>query len=180
MRTLAAKLKHLGAIANTSDLLLVTRPALQHGHRRGQHEERRGAGDQRRPRQLGGLAVIGGVGLAAGLGLYYKGRAEAGLLAEAEASILREAGKRKEGLPEYSTEEVGAHDSVEKRIWVIFKSGVYDITDFYAGGRHPGADKLLMAAGESPCIPCHLWHNGTGLTQCSECELALDRFLIKF
>ena len=144
MRTLAAKLKHLGVIVNT-DLLLVSRSALQHGHRRGQHEERRGAGDQRR--QLGGLAVMGGVGLAAGLGLYYKGRSEAGLLAEAEASILQVAGRRREGLPEYSTEEVGAHDSKEKRIWVIFKSGVYDITDFVP--MHPGAEKLLMAAGQS-------------------------------
>lgn len=146
MRTLAAKLKHLGVIVNT-DLLLVSRSALQHGHRRGQHEERRGAGDQGRPGHLGGLAVMGGVGLAAGLGLYYKGRSEAGLLAESEASILQVAGRRREGLPEYSTEEVGAHDSAEKRIWVIFKSGVYDITDFVP--MHPGAEKLLMAAGES-------------------------------
>ena len=144
MRTLAAKLKHLGVIANT-DLLLVTRPALQHGHRRGQHEERRGAGDQRRHGHLGGLAVIGGVGLAASLGLYYKDKARAGLLAEAEANILQVAGRRREGLPEYSTEEVGAHDSYDKRIWVIFKSGVYDITDFVP--MHPGAEKLLMAAG---------------------------------
>ena len=146
MRTLAAKLKHLGVIVNT-DLLLVSRSALQHGHRRGQHEERRGAGDQGRPGHLGGLAVMGGVGLAAGLGLYYKGRSEAGLLAESEANILQVAGRRREGLPEYSTEEVGAHDSAEKRIWVIFKSGVYDITDFVP--MHPGAEKLLMAAGES-------------------------------
>ena len=174
MRTLAAKLKHLGAIANT-DLLLGTRPALQHGHRRGQHQERQRAGDHRYPGHFGGLAVMGGLGLAGGLGLYYKRRGQAGLLAEAEASILQKAGRRREGLPEYSTEEVGAHDSVEKRIWVIFKSGVYDITDFVP--MHPGAEKLLMAAGErhddrtQDCVvykdirgPCHL---KAGLTQCS-------------
>ena len=61
-------------------------------------------------------------------------------------------GKRREGLPEFSIQEVGKHDSHEKRIWVIFKSGVYDITDFIP--LHPGAEKLLMAAGRSPveCI----------------------------
>ena len=78
-------------------------------------------------------------------GLYSRDKRGTGLLAEAEASILQVAGRRREGLPEYTTEEVGAHDSKEKRIWVIFKSGVYDITDFVP--MHPGAEKLLMAAG---------------------------------
>ena len=32
-------------------------------------------------------------------------------------------------------------------MWVTYKNGVYDITDFIP--MHPGADKLLMAAGSS-------------------------------
>ena len=42
---------------------------------------------------------------------------------------------------------MGTHDSVDKRIWVTYKNGVYDITDFIP--LHPGAEKLLMAAGSS-------------------------------
>ena len=41
--------------------------------------------------------------------------------------------------------EVCKHDSEDKRIWVTYKNGVYDITDFIP--KHPGADKIMMAAG---------------------------------
>ncbi|XP_035231745.1 sulfite oxidase-like isoform X2 [Stegodyphus dumicola] len=51
------------------------------------------------------------------------------------------------GLPVYTADEVAAHSSVEKRVWVCYKSGVYDITDFIP--KHPGGDKILMAAGAS-------------------------------
>jgi cytochrome b involved in lipid metabolism len=53
-------------------------------------------------------------------------------------------------LQEYTAEDVRQHDSLENRIWVSFKHGVYDITDFIP--RHPGADKILMAAGLFPTI----------------------------
>ena len=51
------------------------------------------------------------------------------------------------GLPVYTAEDISQHDSKEKRIWVCYKSGVYDITDFIS--KHPGGDKILMAAGGS-------------------------------
>jgi len=54
-------------------------------------------------------------------------------------------GERIEGLKEYTMDEVGEHDSVEKRVWVTYNNGVYDITEFIP--LHPGADKLMMAAG---------------------------------
>lgn len=50
-------------------------------------------------------------------------------------------------LPSYNLEEVGKHDSADKRIWVTYRQGVYDITDFVV--KHPGGDKILMAAGGS-------------------------------
>lgn len=50
-------------------------------------------------------------------------------------------------LPVYTLEEVSSHDSMEKGVWVIFKEGVYDITDFVNG--HPGGEQILMAAGSS-------------------------------
>lgn len=35
----------------------------------------------------------------------------------------------------------------ENRIWVTYKKGVYDITDFV--DEHPGGNQILMAAGNS-------------------------------
>ena len=63
-----------------------------------------------------------------------------------EENIIEITGERRPGLPEYSMEEVGRHHSRDERVWVTFKNGVYDITDFIP--LHPGAEKLLMAAGK--------------------------------
>ncbi|XP_023333295.1 sulfite oxidase [Eurytemora carolleeae] len=57
------------------------------------------------------------------------------------------AGQRRKDLKEFTLEEVAKHDSIENRVWVTYKEGVYDITDFVP--LHPGAEKLLMAAGGS-------------------------------
>lgn len=50
-------------------------------------------------------------------------------------------------LPVYSQEEVTKHCSIEKGVWVTYKGGVYDVTDFVA--IHPGGDKILLAAGKA-------------------------------
>ena len=42
---------------------------------------------------------------------------------------------------------MNGHDSEDKRIWVTYREGVYDITDFVPN--HPGANNILMAAGGS-------------------------------
>lgn len=47
-----------------------------------------------------------------------------------------ECGKIKEGLPFYTEEEIKKHATIDKGIWVSYKNGVYDITDFVEG--HPG------------------------------------------
>jgi sulfite oxidase len=53
-----------------------------------------------------------------------------------------------ENIKIYRKKEISDHKSVEKRIWVTYKDGVYDITDFIAN--HPGgADKIKLAAGGS-------------------------------
>lgn len=69
--------------------------------------------------------------------------------AEAETDVMGRVGRRREGLPEYSLSQVGQNSSTEGggRVWVVYKDGVYDITDFIP--LHPGADKLMMAAGGS-------------------------------
>eukprot|EP00667_Euglena_gracilis_P007447 EG_transcript_7523 len=57
-----------------------------------------------------------------------------------------DVGDRIDGLPEYSAADVAAHDRLETGVWVIYRSGVYDITDFIA--RHPGGgEKVSLAAG---------------------------------
>lgn len=53
--------------------------------------------------------------------------------------------KKRSGLPIYSQEEVTKHRSLENGVWVTYKGGVYDITEFVA--MHPGGEKILLAAG---------------------------------
>lgn len=48
-------------------------------------------------------------------------------------------------VPIFSQEEVSRHRSLEDGIWVTYKGGVYDITEFVA--MHPGGDKIMLAAG---------------------------------
>ena len=51
-------------------------------------------------------------------------------------------------LPTFTKAEVARHASAETGIWVTFRGGVYDITQFVQN--HPGGvDKILMAAGGS-------------------------------
>ena len=57
-----------------------------------------------------------------------------------------QCGERREGLPTYTLKEVNEHDSPENGIWVAYKEGVYNITDFIKS--HPGgSNKIMMAAG---------------------------------
>jgi len=51
-------------------------------------------------------------------------------------------------LPTYTKAEVSKHTTEETRVWVTYKDGVYDITEFVAG--HPGgAGKIMLAAGKA-------------------------------
>ncbi|KAI6191387.1 Sulfite oxidase, mitochondrial [Aphelenchoides bicaudatus] len=50
-------------------------------------------------------------------------------------------------LPIYNLEEIKKHGRQAERKWVMFKGGVYDVTDFVES--HPGGDKILLAAGNS-------------------------------
>ena len=138
-------LRHLPA----AELLVLSRASLVQGHRHRHHDQHSRHRHHHGEKYFRGLAVAGaGAALATGLGLHLLDQESTRsqvLAEEAAESIISRAGRRREGLPEYSTEEVGQHDCREKRIWVIFKSGVYDITDFVP--LHPGAEKLLMAAG---------------------------------
>ena len=59
-----------------------------------------------------------------------------------------EAGNVIEGLKDYTLEDISKHNTIETRIWVTFRDGVYDITEFIE--QHPGGtEKILLAAGKA-------------------------------
>lgn len=54
----------------------------------------------------------------------------------------------KDNLKSYTIEEIGKHDNENTGVWVYYKEGVYDITEFIK--QHPGGkNKIIMAAGGS-------------------------------
>mmetsp|Transcript_16212 Transcript_16212/g.43676 ORF Transcript_16212/g.43676 Transcript_16212/m.43676 type:complete len:678 (+) Transcript_16212:69-2102(+) len=65
--------------------------------------------------------------------------------------------------PMYTRAEVARHTTMETGIWVSYKNGVYDITEFVAN--HPGGkDKIMLAAGKSiePFWRIYQQHEGRG------------------
>lgn len=58
-----------------------------------------------------------------------------------------EAGEIKNDLPFYEMDEVSKHTNLSSKVWVTYKQGVYDVTNFIE--QHPGGDQILMAAGNS-------------------------------
>lgn len=60
------------------------------------------------------------------------------LLAKGEPD--KEPGRFLEGLPVYTMEDVSKHQNASTGIWISYKSGVYDITDFIKS--HPGNFKI--------------------------------------
>jgi len=125
----------------TRSLFLVSQGAKYDFHK---NKYSHNSGGKQTGRSRNSWVVCGG--LVAGTALGFSVTQGKELRAEAE-NIVAIAGKRVEGLPEYTIEEIGKHDSLENRVWVTYKNGVYDITEFIP--MHPGADKLMMAAGGS-------------------------------
>lgn len=66
---------------------------------------------------------------------------------ESDENDISSFGNEITGLTVYTKEDVSKHKSKENRIWVTYKSGVYDITDFVEV--HPGGEVILLAAGDS-------------------------------
>ena len=59
-----------------------------------------------------------------------------------------EAGKSRPDLPTYTLSQVKEHNKIENGVWVVYKNGVYDITQFIES--HPGgSEKIILAAGSS-------------------------------
>jgi len=65
-------------------------------------------------------------------------------------NVLNESSRTKKtafakSMPVFTAAEVSSHSSKKDGIWVTYKDGVYDISDFVQN--HPGGDKILLAAG---------------------------------
>lgn len=94
--------------------------------------------------KLGVFSVIFGIG--AGIYYFYHNWKREPVLASTKGIELI-GGQPVKGLPLYKLEDVAQHCTKKDRIWVTFKQGVYDITNFI--DEHPGGDKIMMAAGGS-------------------------------
>lgn len=97
------------------------------------------------------VIVVGGSVIAV-LGLYYYAKDIEPYLSAATAQqsnpLLSNVGVFKDNLPTYSLEEVSFHSDIKQGIWVTYRQGVYDITNFIE--KHPGgSEKIVMAAGGS-------------------------------
>lgn len=79
----------------------------------------------------------------------------------------------KNDLPTFTRAEISQHKQVEKRVWVTYKDGVYDVTDFLS--QHPGGpEKLMLAAGSAvdPYWQVFAQHN------CEEVHEMLEQYRI--
>uniref|UniRef100_A0A915HR92 sulfite oxidase n=1 Tax=Romanomermis culicivorax TaxID=13658 RepID=A0A915HR92_ROMCU len=66
----------------------------------------------------------------------------------AETSESKLSAETSESKPKvFTRNEIRNHKTKETGIWVTYKNGVYDVTNFV--DYHPGGDKILMAAGGS-------------------------------
>ena len=99
-------------------------------------------------------SIVAGAALAAAAGyLVYRRQAHADSSAAhaagAASSPTIVPGQELPSLPYYSKDDVTRHTSREAGgIWVVYKSGVYDITQFV--DEHPGgSERIMMAAGGS-------------------------------
>uniref|UniRef100_A0A1I7Y8K0 sulfite oxidase n=1 Tax=Steinernema glaseri TaxID=37863 RepID=A0A1I7Y8K0_9BILA len=102
--------------------------------------------------QINYLPALLSASLVAGAGLIFWNRDRGLRVALADArpapkDVESFAPPQRNDLPTFSKEEIKKHGKTAKSIWVTFKNGVYDITEFVES--HPGGDKILMAAGGS-------------------------------
>ena len=56
------------------------------------------------------------------------------------------AGSRRDDLPDIRRKDIERHKDASTGVWMTYRDGVYDVTDYVAG--HPGGDEtILLAAG---------------------------------
>ena len=66
----------------------------------------------------------------------------------AASYLYRQSYSECDGEPIYRKSDLQKHKTIETGVWVAFKDGVYDITDFVK--KHPGgSEKLMLGAGSN-------------------------------
>ncbi|XP_046332499.2 sulfite oxidase-like [Haliotis rufescens] len=92
-----------------------------------------------------------GSAAAIGAGLYLKYKSSQNVVSAATTvhtpAIQSGPGSMRSDLPLFTEDQVLQHNSRQNGIWVTFKNGVYDITEYVA--QHPGGSKIMMGAGKS-------------------------------
>ncbi|CAD5234242.1 unnamed protein product [Bursaphelenchus xylophilus] len=89
-----------------------------------------------------GIVILGGL---------FEGRRR--FFREAEAATAKTSRNssfeppERHDLPTFKLADIEKHGKNSDRIWVRYKTGVYDVTEFVES--HPGGDKILMAGGGS-------------------------------
>ena len=113
----------------------------------GQRDATEGERRSRSPWLHGLLVVAGGVLAAAGISFLQSNSRKPLLTAQCkEVKNNKKAGEERPELPNYNKTEISSHKTGENGVWVTYKDGVYDITEFLP--QHPGGkDKLMLAAG---------------------------------
>ena len=79
----------------------------------------------------------------------------------AKAEPQPKFGGRIPSLPTYRREEIAKHNSPDNRVWVTFKHGVYDVTEFAKEG-HPGTMilRIIYTVHTNRFRQRHLKENG--------------------
>ena len=97
---------------------------------------------------------------AGGLGRHLYSSPGSGATGDAAAQCHGPASVDASSLPEFDREEVAQHRTKDTRVWVTYKDGVYDVTEWV--DQHPGgAARLMMAAGSAidPFWAMYAQHN---------------------
>jgi sulfite oxidase len=94
-----------------------------------------------------GAAAAGGVALSSSAvadARTKEVKAAAAASKPAAQAALQQQPKGSDGLPVFTAEEVAQHRTPKDRVWVTFKDGVYDVTDFVAQVRAAQLDVQVV------------------------------------
>lgn len=115
------------------------------------------------------LAAVAAIGAAVGYPYTAQPALADAAVATAPPAAANSPAPAASSLPRYTRKEVAKHKKPEDRVWVTYKDGVYDITDFLA--QHPGGiEKISLAAGASvePFWAMYQQHNAPAIRQLLE------------
>mmetsp|Transcript_7062 Transcript_7062/g.14181 ORF Transcript_7062/g.14181 Transcript_7062/m.14181 type:complete len:633 (-) Transcript_7062:285-2183(-) len=110
-----------------------------------------GADDSWKDQRKFVMASVAMLAALSGLGVYISGDVNLAEARNPSPDDVPPGGSRTErcplGFPYFTRKEVSKHKRAEDRIYVTYRDGVYDVTDFVSA--HPGGERILLAAGSA-------------------------------